>query len=232
MDNLITDERLTRLGIVHATTTACWGHMKLARNKRRFFASLHIPPENILYLDQVHKNDVLTVLTEDDSNRYKSSKHAADGWILGLKNHGVAIHTADCVPLFMWDRNGNFVSIAHCGWRNIAKGFPFEMAKSLMSVKGVNRPVSVFMAPHIRKCCFEVGARVAGYFSKTALRKPNGKFCVDLSSEVRYQLISAGVAPVDIKINCECTFCNPKKYFSYRRTRKKLSMMSFVYKKN
>lgn len=230
MDNLITDARLKSLGVVHGMTTAHWGHMKHVHKRHKFFTDLKIPPENILNLKQVHGNDILTVCGNYDLNRYKSGRHKADGWILAVKNCGVSVYTADCLPLFLWDKNADVLALAHCGWRNIAEGFPSKIAKSLISFEGAKMPVSALIAPHIQKCCFEVDKSVYRLFTKSGCKKTNGKFCVDLSLEVKYQLISAGIEPADIQVFDECTFCNPQKYFSYRRTGKKLSMISFVYK--
>lgn len=299
MDNLITDRRLIRPGILHGMTLAKRGHMKPAKNKRGFFESLKISPERMLYLKQVHGVDFSSVFTEKDFQNHKTQRRSADGWILGLKNCGVAVHTADCLPIFLWDKNADILALAHCGWRSIAEYLPFKIAKHIMRLKKTVRPLSAFIAPHIQKCCFEVGPRIAALFPKTAKKNnprsslpnilmslrggiatphslcaiprrhcegakrsrqsiKNGnrllrglppprndkkecrcepkagqshKFTVDLASEVRYQLIAAGIAPVDIKISSDCTCCNGNKYFSYRRTGKKLSMMSFVFKR-
>ena len=231
MDNLITDERLANSVIFHAMTTCKWGHMKRVANKGEFSDKFNVPKNRLLGLNQVHGNKILTIYNERDFNKYKSKKHKADGWILSLKNCAVTINTCDCLPLFLWDRQADTLGLAHCGWRSIAKELPLKIAKKMLKLKASKRPLYAFMAPHIKPCCFKVGKKVAEYFPKTAVKISNNKFSVDLAKEVRYQLISAGIASIDIKIHSECTCCNPKKYFSYRRDNRKNSMMSILWKK-
>jgi YfiH family protein len=238
-NKLITDTRLDGLGITHGMTLKNMGHMKLLKNKKKLLNLLNVPLERTLFFKQVHKDKILTVLNEKDFKKFKSRKTKADGWIIGLKNCATAIHTADCTPLFLWDKKADILGLAHCGWRSIAMELPFKMAKRMTAVKKIKRPLYAFVAPHIKTCCFKVNKRTASFFPKTAScyclstgrARQSPKFTVDLAKEVRYQLISAGLSSVDIEISPQCTCCNPDRFFSYRRTNKKLSMMSFVYKK-
>jgi copper oxidase (laccase) domain-containing protein len=83
--------------------------------------------------------------------------------------------------------------------------------------------VHAAIGPGIGVCCYEVGEEVArkfGYDARTQL---------DLASENRNQLESAGVPPGNIEALGVCTFCDAERFFSYRRDKENPGRMtSFI----
>jgi copper oxidase (laccase) domain-containing protein len=84
--------------------------------------------------------------------------------------------------------------------------------------------IKIAFGPSIRWSCYPVGYEV-----KDAIYKATGKgayylkmgdtYCVDLSSANRYQALSMGITEENIWISNECTYCNPREYYSYRYTK-------------
>ncbi|WP_428897397.1 hypothetical protein Dip518_001186 [Parelusimicrobium proximum] len=228
--NIYSDERLTALGIISGTTSKPFGNLREIENRNKFFERLSVPAARMLAVKQVHGTDIVEINTEEDFNKALNNELSADAWVVTLKGAGAAIGTADCVPLFIWDKNGVAVGLAHCGWRGVVGGLPAALARAVR--KYSPGQLEAFIGPHISKCCFEVKDDVLKHFSKSSIVEKDGKTFVDLDAEIKKQLKKEGVKTKDIKVpcSCMCTCCNEKEFFSYRRTKSKEVMLSFVYK--
>ena len=230
---IFSDERLINLGIISGTVSKDSGSGREKENVNKFFASLNIPPDKILGLKQVHGDRIIPLLNERDLAAYRAGdEHEADGWLLGLKGFGAMILTADCVPLYLWDKQGALVSLCHCGWRGVAAQMPKKAANLIKQKAGENCGICAYIGPHINACCFEVRQDTAEKFNPSSVINRNGKLFVDLTAEIVRQLKECGVKIEDIKspCSCECTCCNKEVFFSYRRDHNKDALISFVYK--
>ncbi len=230
---IFSDERLISLGVIHGTASRETGSAREKENVEKFFSALNIPAKKILGLKQVHGTEIINILDQADlSSYYAQAEHEADGWLLGLTGCGAMILTADCVPLYLWDKEGKCVSLCHAGWRGTADGIPVKAIKAIKEKAGENAEICAYIGPHINSCCFEVQQDVAEKFNPKSIIKKDGKLFVDLTADIVRQLTENGVKLEDIKspCSCECTCCNKEKFFSYRRDHSKDAMLSFIYK--
>ncbi len=230
---IFSDERLINLGIISGTASKDSGSGREKQNTDKFFSSLGIPAGKILGLKQVHGDKIITLLNERDLADYRAADlHEADGWLLGLKGFGVMILTADCVPLYLWDKQGKFISLCHCGWRGVAAQMPKKAAALIKEHAGKDCEICAYIGPHINACCFEVQQDVAEQFDSSSVVKRDGKLFVDLTADIIRQLKECGVKMEEIKspCSCECTCCNKDLFFSYRRDHTKDVLISFAYK--
>lgn len=230
---IFSDERLINLGIISGTASRETGSGRDKENSDKLFSALNIPPQKILGLKQVHGDKIISILSEADLEAYRAQKeHEADGWLLGLKGTGVMILTADCVPLYLWDKRGEFISLCHCGWRGVAANMPAKAANLLKEKAGSKAELCAYIGPHINACCFEVKEDVASQFNPASVIKKDGKIFVDLTADILRQLKECGLKTEDIRYacSCECTCCNGDKFFSYRRDHTKDVLISFAYK--
>ncbi len=233
MMKIFSDERLMELGIISGTVSRHSGTGRDAANVAAVLSSLGINPTKVLGLKQVHGTEIIEMLTNKDLAAYQAQpEHIADGWLLGKKDCGVLILTADCVPLYIWDDKGKYISLTHCGWRGIAAGLPAKAAALVKAKAGESAVLNVFIGPHISKCCFEVKDDIVGKFFESSVIKRDGKMFVDLDNEIILQLTAQGVRKEDIKAGCtcSCTCCNKEDFFSYRRDKTKDVLISFAYK--
>lgn len=232
MKRIYDDERMLEAGFIGGTLSKDFGNAREKETAKKIFEGLHLPAEKMLGLKQEHTDTIISITTEAEFAEYKKQEsHIADAWLIGLDNTGAMILTADCVPLFLWDEQGKYVGLAHCGWRGIVKKLPQKLAR-LIKEKDKNANLLAYIGPHIEKCCFEVKEDVAREFSEESLIKKDGKIFVDLTKEIVLQLMKEGVDPLKIKrgCHCTCTCCNEQDFFSFRRTKQKDSLMSFIYK--
>lgn len=217
------------LNLIHGTTNAGAGSMREKNNIAAWFNSVNVPCNRVLFLKQVHGNAVAVVNNEDDFNEHLNCQPAADAWVLTHNNAGVAVYTADCVPLFLWDQGHNVVGLAHSGWRSTVKNIAGQTAKIINNHPKKQGRISAFIGPHIRQCCFEFGQEARGLFSAKNIAVHNGKLFVNLENQIKAQLVSEGLNERDIHSSGICTFCD-KNYFSFRRDKNENAIMSYIFK--
>ncbi|MCX5783804.1 MAG: polyphenol oxidase family protein [Elusimicrobia bacterium] len=229
MTNLYTDKRLNVAGIICGTTARAHGGMADVSRRTTALSELGVNPERMLFTRQAHTDAIVEIHTEKDFENFKFFQGNSDGWILSLSNTGVAIFTADCVPLFLWDSAFNYLGLAHAGWQGVAKNLPLKIAKKLAQTDGVKPPFYAWIGPHIKPCCFEVQEEVSAQFHPSCVNINNGKISIDLGAETQRQLVCAGVSKENIAISADCTCCQSE-FFSFRRDKNRSRMISFIYK--
>ena len=126
--------------------------------------------------------------------------------------------TADCLPVFVSNKEGTKVGIAHAGWRGLVDG----VIESLIEAINCNgRDLVVHLGPAISKLSYEVGREIKShYLSKnenfeSCFVNLNDKYYLDLYEAARLVLQGFGISAISGgKI---CTYKQSEEYFSYRR---------------
>jgi len=124
------------------------------------------------------------------------------------KNFPIGVKTADCVPVVITDFKK--VAVVHAGWRGIIGGIVEN------SLRIFNNPKFAYIAPSIRKCCYEVGEDF--YVN---LKEDYGNYFYKKNGKVYFSLQEAVVDKLkpyveEILENHRCTSCDNKLY-SYRK---------------
>ena len=148
----------------------------------------------------------------------------ADAVITDVRNIFVGILVADCVPVLLYDGRKRVIGAVHAGWRGTAKQI-LRSTIDLMCHRFHCSPADILVAigPSIRGCSYEVGEEVKSDVQRATGKgdyysEMNGTYYVDLSSANKIQALSMGIIPQNIWQSEDCTFCNPQKYYSYRRS--------------
>jgi YfiH family protein len=198
-------------------------------------ASLGVGPTHLVRLHQVHGASVAVRRNGDPP---LSARPDADVVIADDPDLGLAIQTADCVPLLIADRLGSAVAAAHAGWRGLAAGVPGATVAALGNEFGT-LPATLIVAvgPSISADRYEVGEDVRARFVAAGWPPAQlerwfvpgvraGHWLFDGWRSVRDQLASAGVAADSIHV-CElCTATHPRLLCSYRRDGKGAGRMA------
>lgn len=131
-----------------------------------------------------------------------------------------AVMVADCMPVFLCDRDGATVAVAHAGWRGLSGGV-IEATVRAMGVPGER--LLAWLGPAIGPDNFEVGDDVlqafvahdrAAHAAFRAYPGRPGKWLCDLYALARQRLAALGVASVDGGDFCTVT---NRRMFSHRR---------------
>src|SRR3990167_10567602 len=194
-------------------------------NRKRFFRKLDIPFSRLVRCTQVHGNKILVV-----EKRFPRRGPLADGLFTRESNTFLGILTADCLPVFFWDRASSAVGIAHAGWRGVVKGIATKMVLQFRSSGISPRSLRVVIGPAIQKCHFEIwpdtrhkGLRPFIRSHRSLLKKKklfiekNGRIFLDLPGVLYEELIRAGIPGSHIRSTGECTFHLSRRFFSHRR---------------
>jgi YfiH family protein len=174
-------------------------------------------PSDLATLTQIHSNMVLTAQSPGLCGE-------GDALVTNRPGLAVSVRTADCYPILLADARNRAVGAVHAGWRGTVTHV-VEKALEKMKAEFGTSPAHVHAAigPGIGVCCYEVGDEVARQFGFE--RRAH----LDLASENRKRLETAGVAPENIEALGVCTFCDAERFFSYRREKEKAGRMtSFV----
>jgi len=136
----------------------------------------------------------------------------------------VSIRTADCYPILLADPEHRAVAAIHAGWRGTAAGIVGEALARMRNSYGTQtETLYAVIGPGIGACCYQVGLEVAQKFGRDQAGR------LDLAAENRSQLLDAGVTEARIDSVKGCTFCEPDRYFSYRREGERAGrMISFI----
>lgn len=140
----------------------------------------------------------------------------ADAYITDEKNLPIAIRTADCVPVFIFDPRRRVIGLAHAGWKGTDKAIAAKTVQR-MQEKYASQPsdLKIVFGPSIRECCYQVGAEFRDYFP-AYVQDRGGLLYLDLIAANRDQLLQESVWQANIFDSGICTCCN-KNYFSFRR---------------
>ncbi|MGC9365131.1 MAG: peptidoglycan editing factor PgeF [Fidelibacterota bacterium] len=180
-------------------------------NRRRFLATLDADPERLACGRQVHRRSITTV---ERPGLYD----ACDGLITTEKNIVLAIKTADCVPLLLFDPVQKVLAVIHCGWRSVVKNI-VEEAIARLTAAYSSRTTSIYAAigPALRSCCYEIQEDVACHFSGGFVIRREGGLFLDLVGAIENRLVKSGVTEQNIDTCHRCTYCEKELFFSYRR---------------
>ena len=192
----------------------------VARNRAILRACLPAEPA---WVKQVHGTAVI------DATRATPDAEA-DGVVTQSPGPVCAVMTADCLPIFLSDRAGKSVGIAHAGWRGLAAG----IVENVVQAMGVpSRDIIAYIGPGIGAHRYEVGEDVRKAFvdrdpaaARSFAPRQGGKYLVDLYGLARQRLAAAGVAGIHGGGFCTAS---EERFFSFRRDETTGRMASLIW---
>ena len=163
---------------------------RVRENYRRFCAAIGADMGNIVCASQVHGDTVRTVTAADlGIGLDEPEPWQADGLVTDIPGVTLAVYSADCLPILLYDPVRRVVGAVHAGWRGTALGIAAKAVERMVDCYGCDRlDILAAVGPGISKCL-------------------NAK-----------RLESAGLDPDHIAVSADCTCCLPEKYWSHRYT--------------
>ena len=166
---------------------------------------------------QIHSNKV-EIIDQNNLNE----KIVADGSITKNKDIALAIMTADCAPIFIFDMECSFICCLHIGW----KGCLSNIVKTAVKIitKNTSQKLIAIIGPCLSKENFEVEEKFKNAFIAQDLHYENffsiksnqQKSHFDMRGLINYQLKSCSVDKIsNIGID---TYSNKHLFFSHRRS--------------
>lgn len=167
----------------------------------------------------------------------------ADG-VFSRDRQPIAVITADCLPLLIASKHGDFVAAIHGGWKGLQGGI-IANAMQRFACEGVALDhLRIAIGPSIKPCCYEVSEAFIAQLQASqghlwqngpapwAFEQPAPLFppqiappgprqalsaWFDLSQYAMILLQAAGVQREQIDVSEVCTYCTSPTYASYRR---------------
>ena len=173
-------------------------------------------PSKVEWLEQVHGTQCVRL----SSSGSAPSILQADAAFTDQANTVCAVLTADCLPVFFANREGNRVAIAHAGWRGLLHGV---LKNTVAQFTDARNDLFAHLGPAISALHYEIGAEVrelfiasnAHFAAAFTTTEKNDKWLMDLYAIARQQLTDLGL--VHINGGEFCTYRDTEYFYSYRR---------------
>ena len=174
--------------------------------------------DNIVGVHQIHSVEAIIC-----NGTFKTSPKA-DALVTNTRGLLLSVLTADCQPVIFADRENSVIGIAHAGWRGALNGILNSTINKMESLGAKRNQISAVIGPCISQSAYEVGL---DFFEKfTSSNKKNKdyfaysfdtkKYHFDLPNFSLNLLKDEGIS--SIEWTGHCTYSDPKKFFSYRRS--------------
>ena len=155
-----------------------------------------------------------------------NKKHNADGMITSLNNVSLGILTADCAPIFIYDRERKFICSLHSGCKGTFNNISKNAIKLFDKYNIKSSDLIAIIGPCIGAKNYEVDKNFENKFIKKNIKyakffkyKNKNKSFFNLRNIIKYQLTQLGLKKI-YDINRD-TYSNESLFFSHRRSNHK-----------
>lgn len=193
-------------------------------NYRRLAQAVGFDPRGLVLTKQVH-TDTVRVVDESHAGAglYAPELEPCDGLVTNTPGLALAVFTADCTPVLLFDPVTGAVGAVHAGWRGTALQIAPKAVELMQANFGCRaRDMVAAIGPNIGQCCFETDADVPQAMEKAFgseamafVRTQGEKYYVNLKGLNALALRRAGVEK--ISLSGDCTACQPERFWSHRR---------------
>lgn len=194
----------------------------VTENRNILAKNLGIPSNKLFIPKQTHSSHIAIINSSDEHITLDDT----DALITARPGICIAVMSADCVPLLIYDYKNKVAASIHAGWKGTV-GEIVTKAIELMILKFGAEPKNMIagIGPSICEKVYEVGNEVADQFehfdsqtkSKIVLTHPDAqKKYLNLQYANKYQLLSAGIKDEHIETANICTYTNHTQFYSAR----------------
>ena len=175
--------------------------------------------KSLITLNQRHTNQVIHF----KNKKSVKNKLTGDAIVSEVKNVGISVLAADCVPILFYDPQKNILGCAHSGWKGALNGIIKNTVKKFKELNSNIDNLIAVVGPCIGKENYEVKIN---FYKKFINKNPKykkffkntleGKFFFDLRGFVNYEIANLNIKNIE---NIEMdTFKEKEFFYSYRRS--------------
>ena len=194
---------------------------QIRKYRRDLASAMEVEPDQLFFPSQVHETRIVKIT----SRTQKEELMQTDALITNERRVCIAVMSADCVPILLFDRKNKAVAAVHSGWRGtVAKILSKTLERMHSEFGTTGRDLLAGIGPSVSQDSYEVGEEVVeavrSTFEKSAsllIPQPNNKAKLDLWAANRLQLLEFGVSPDSIETSDLCTVKNNADFFSARK---------------
>ena len=186
--------------------------------------SLDFDLNKLVLTHQTHSDIVRVVGSGDHTSCFHKDYPECDALVTNEPGVALMIFTADCTPMIFHDPVTGAVGAAHAGWRGTAAAIGPKTVQAMCREFGAKpENIRAAIGPNIGACCFETDSDVPnamieafGEEVKAFIHPKEHKYYVNLKEINALILRRCGVTHIDI--SCDCTKCQPNRFWSHRIT--------------
>jgi YfiH family protein len=188
----------------------------VSANRARLAAAVGLPAAHVVWMHQVHGNDVEVV----DAPREPSvgDVQDTDALVTAVPGLALAVLSADCVPVLLADARAGVLGAAHAGRVGAAAGVVQRTLDAMLGLGAHTEDISVVLGPAVCGRHYEVpepmAAEVEALLPGSRTTTTRGTAGLDLRAGLARQLLAAGVGAVEIDPRCTV---EDSDLFSHRR---------------
>ena len=177
--------------------------------------------KKIYLLNQIHSNKFKYINNKHNLNNRDTK---ADAIITDQMQLPIAVLTADCVPILIYDNKKKMIAAIHAGWKGAYKGIVQNVINFMFSKGCDSKNMTVAIGPSITMKNYEVKKKFRNKFIKKDKKNfhfffnRKDKIYFDLSNYVKTQVKLSKIKNIDI-LNID-TFEEKNNFFSARRSLK------------
>lgn len=200
-----------------------------------YLGALGIAGDSVFGVHQVH-GDRVHVVSRPSFSLPGKGPVQADAIVTHLADFPIAVLTADCIPVVLYDPHRHVTGVVHAGRLGTALHIVSRAVAALKENYG-SRPEDLIagLGPGICGACYEVDEVSIDPFrhgfsgwENWTVPQADGKFLLDLLAANREDLTGAGVPLAQIHQTSFCTSCNNDGFFSYRKEGARGRMMTLA----
>ena len=175
--------------------------------------------KKIILLSQIHSNKFYYI---DKGSNINKKKFKGDALITNRPYTPIAILTADCAPVLIYDQNNKMVAAIHVGWKGAFKSIVKKVIRFMIKKGCSSKNMTAVIGPSISIKNYEVKQDFINRFvkkdknNKKFFKKSKSKNYFNLNKYIYSQLKSQNIKKIDI-IKKD-TFNIKNKFFSARRS--------------
>ena len=177
--------------------------------------------KEIFLVKQIHSNKFIFL---SKNSKIKNRSINADAIVTEKKKFPIAILTADCVPLLLFDKKRKMIAAIHAGWKGALKGIINKVIKFMLKKGCSRKDITVAIGPSITQKNYNVKLNFKNKFikkhkkNKIFFKNTNKLIYFDLPNYIKSQLKFNKISKIDM-INID-TYDKKNNFFSARRSLK------------
>jgi YfiH family protein len=218
----------------------CINPENIIANRKKLASYLNCDLKDFVCPDQTHSSNFYKVTIKDKGRGIYSSEDAiknTDAIYTYEPNILLCCFTADCVPVFFYNKETGLVGIIHSGWKGTVNEITLKVLEHIKKNEQTNpNGLYVNIGMSISQERFEVDEDVYNQFIKLGYadsfiyyNEKTNKHHIENKRIVEKQCELAGVPRDNISIDDTCTFSSPD-CFSYRQNKNCGRHLNFIMK--
>ena len=190
----------------------------IQKNLKIVSSKIKAKSKEIILLKQVHSNKFYYISKHSKVH----NKFEGDALVTNKRGLPIAVLTADCAPILIYDENKKMIAAIHAGWKGAYKNIVKKVIKFMIKKGCSPHNITAAVGPCIASNNYEVKKDFKNKFIKKDkkniifFKKTNNKNYFSLNEYIHFQLKSLDIKKIDI-INKD-TFNTKNNFFSARRS--------------